>query len=148
MTVGSGTLLLIEDNEHDVLFMKRALNSAEITNALQVVADGQSAIDYLAGSGQYADRNQFPLPCLVFLDLKLPVKGGLEVLSWMRQQPALQTIIVIVLTTSREPNDIQTAYRLGGNSYVVKPTDVTRLVEMLRALKHYWLTFNEFAGRC
>jgi CheY-like chemotaxis protein len=140
-----GTILLVEDNEHDVFFMKRGMKTAEISNPLQVTQDGQEALDYLAGAGQYADRTRFPIPCLVLLDLKLPIKGGLEVLSWIRDQPAFRTLAVIVLTTSREPSDIETAYRLGANSYLVKPNDVTQLIDMVRAIKQYWLTFNQFA---
>src|SRR4051812_47964685 len=104
MNPKTGPILLVEDNEHDVFFMKRAFKTAEISNALQVVGDGQAAIDYLTGVDSYGDRQQFPLPCFILLDLKLPRKSGLDVLSWIRQQPELRTIVVLVLTTSREPN--------------------------------------------
>jgi CheY-like chemotaxis protein len=146
MKSASGTILLVEDNEDDIFFMRRALRAAQISNTLKVVQDGQAAVDYLAGIGLYANRSESPMPCLVLLDLKLPIRGGLDVLAWIDQTPALRSLIVIVLTTSREPNDVQCAYRFGAKSYVVKPTDVTVLVELLRSLKNFWLTFNEFAA--
>src|SRR5687767_13747283 len=93
------TLMLVEDSEDDIFFMKRAMKGAGITNPLQVMEDGQSTIDYLKGAGQYADREQFPLPSLILLDLKLPMKGGLEVLQWIREQSALETLVVIVMTS-------------------------------------------------
>jgi CheY-like chemotaxis protein len=144
MNLRCGAILLVEDNENDVYFMKRAFKTAEISNALHVVGDGQSAIDYIAGNGVYADRAQFPQPCLVLLDLKLPRKSGIEVLTWIRQQSQSRTVIVIVLTTSREPHDIVTAYQLGANSFLVKPNDVLQLIEIVKAMKRFWLEFNEF----
>ena len=137
-------ILLVEDNEHDVFFMKRAFKTAEVSNTLQVVGDGQEAVDYLAGVGSYGDRHQFPLPCVILLDLKLPRKSGLDVLSWMRQQPELRFIVVIVLTTSREQNDIVTSYQLGANAFLVKPNDVLQLIEIVKAIKRFWLEFNEY----
>jgi len=145
MIRSNGTLLLVEDNEDDLFFMQRAIKAAEISNALQVVRDGQAAIDYLAGEGEYADRNRFPTPCLTLLDLKLPRRSGFEVLSWLRRQSELQALVVIVLSTSKERRDIENAYGLGANAYLVKPNDVTRLTEMLKAIKCFWLAFNEFA---
>jgi CheY-like chemotaxis protein len=137
-------ILLVEDNEHDVFFMKRAFKTAEISNTLQIVGDGQAAVDYLSGVGSYGNRHEFPLPCIILLDLKLPGKSGLDVLSWIRQQPELRSTIVIVLTTSREQNDIVTAYQLGANAFLVKPNDVLQLIELVKAIKRFWLEFNEF----
>jgi CheY-like chemotaxis protein len=139
------TLMLIEDSEDDIFFMKRAMKSANINNPLRVVEDGQSAVDYLAGNGEYADREKHPLPSLVLLDLKLPYKGGLEVLQWIRDQRHLETTIVIVMTSSKEDKDVETAYRLGANSYLVKPPTAEKLLELANALKLYWLKFNEYA---
>lgn len=137
-------LLLVEDNEDDVFFMKRALKDAEINNPLQVAADGQEAIEYLSGSGKYQDRQQYPLPTLILLDLKMPRRSGLEVLEWMRSQPALRTLVVIVLTTSRENSDIERAYQLGANSFLLKPSNIKALAELMTAVKLYWLTHNHF----
>jgi CheY-like chemotaxis protein len=119
--MNSRTILLVEDNEDDVFLMKRALRGAGINNPLQIAEDGQAAIDYLAGAGAYADRTLHPLPMIVFLDLKLPYKSGHEVLEWIRQEPHLKTLVVIVLTSSSEKVDLDHAYKLGANSFVVKP---------------------------
>lgn len=139
-----GVILLVEDNEDDIFFMKRAIKSAAIENPLQVVTDGQQAIDYLEGTEKFSDRTQFPLPTLVLLDLKLPHKDGHEVLQWIREQPDFKTLAVIVLTTSRESIDIEKAYRLGANAYLVKPPGAPELIEIVKALKQFWLTHNEF----
>ncbi|HEY9249004.1 MAG TPA: response regulator [Rariglobus sp.] len=141
--MSSHTLLLVEDNEDDVFLMKRALRFAGIENPLQIAEDGQAAIDYLAGSGAYADRTQFPLPHLVFLDLKLPYKTGHEVLEWIRRQPAFSTLIVIVLTSSSEPVDLARAYQLGANSFVVKPPTSALLQKLAESFKLWWLTYNQ-----
>jgi CheY-like chemotaxis protein len=140
----SRAILLVEDNEDDVFLMRRALKGAGVTNPHHVVEDGQQAIDYLSGQAQFADRDAYPLPAIVFLDLKLPMKGGLEVLRWIRSQPAFETMVIVVLTSSNEPTDLRDAYRLGANSYVVKPPTATQLLDMAKAFKWYWLEFNQF----
>jgi CheY-like chemotaxis protein len=142
--ITTGTILLVEDNEDDVFLMKRALKGAAITNRLSVVEDGQQAMEYLSGAGVYADREAHPLPAIVFLDLKLPIKNGLDVLSWIRGQTALENLVVIVLTSSSEPSDLKEAYRLGANSYVVKPPTAGQLLDLAKAFKWYWLEFNQF----
>jgi len=138
------TILVVEDERNDVFFLEYAFQAAGINNPLQVVDDGQQAIDYLAGMGRFANRAQYPLPCLVVLDLKLPLKMGLDVLRWIRQQPALQTLLVIVLSSSRDAHDIDEAYRLGARSYLVKPLSMGERLEVAKAIKHYWLGLNEF----
>ena len=143
MKAGNKTILLVEDNEDDVIFMRRALRTAEVTQPLQVVSDGQEAIDYLSGTGQFADRTQYPLPGMVLLDLKLPRKSGLEVLQWIREHNSLRPLIVIILSTSKENSDISRAYHLGANSYIVKPAAVGQLIELIKAIKGFWLEFNE-----
>src|SRR6185503_12651447 len=137
------TILLVEDEENDVFFFKRAAKLAGMTNPLHVAEDGRQAIDYLKGTGAYADRTQFPLPSFVLLDLKLPHVMGLDVLKWIRAQPELQTVIVIVFTSSKLAPDIDAAYRLGANSYVTKPVSPERLQAMLVVIKQYWLDLNE-----
>ena len=140
----AGMIFLVEDNEDDVFLMQRALKAAEISNPLCVVEDGQSAIDYLSGSGEYANRSRFPIPGIVFLDLKLPILRGHDVLAWIRKQPELENLVVIVLTSSNEPQDLKEAYRLGANSYIVKPPTADQLIELTKAFSWYWLKFNEF----
>src|ERR1051325_2215773 len=115
------TILLVEDNEDDVFVMRRALKLANNSNPLQIVTDGQKALDYLSGEGEYAHREKFPLPFIMFLDLKLPYVDGFEILAWMRLRPELSQIVVIVLTSSAEERDHEKAYALGARSYLVKP---------------------------
>lgn len=141
--MSSQTILLVEDNEDDVFLMKRALRVSGIENPLQIVEDGQAAIDYLAGTGAYADRALKPLPMIVFLDLKLPYKSGHEVLEWIRQQPNFESLIVIVLTSSNEQVDLDRAYKLGANSFVVKPPTSTLLQKLVESFKLWWLTYNQ-----
>lgn len=143
--MGNSTILLVEDNEDDIFFMKRAFKNADITNPLQVVTDGQQAIDYLQGVGKFSNRDEFPIPCLILLDLKLPNKNGHEVLQWIREQLFQKDLVVIILTTSREVRDLEKAYRLGANAFLVKPPSANQLMDMICSLKHFWLTHNEFA---
>ncbi len=128
------TLLLVEDNEDDVFLMRRALRKANITLPLQVAMDGQEALDYLSGSGRFADRSQFPLPALVFLDLKLPYVHGFEVLAAIRQNEALRELPVIVLTSSPEERDRQQAQLLGAKAYFVKPPTGDQLSRAMQFL--------------
>jgi CheY-like chemotaxis protein len=137
-----GVILLVEDNPDDVFFMRRACRAGGLENPLHVAEDGDQAIEYLAGEGRFSNRDAHPLPCVVLLDLKLPGKNGLEVLSWLRGNPDFTTTVVIVLTTSREPRDIHEAYRLGANAYLVKPTSPTQLTELVAAVKKFWIDYN------
>lgn len=138
-----GTLLIVEDQENDVLFLKHAFKKAGILNATQVVEDGQQAIDYLSGVGPYADRRVYPLPGMIFLDLKLPQVHGLDVLQWIRQQSSLPAIVVVVWTSSSLDEDIARAYRLGANSYVVKPSSMEKLIEIVKDFANWWFKHNE-----
>lgn len=137
------TILLVEDDPNDVLLIQRAFRRANLVNPLQVVQDGEAAVLYLGGQGSYADRDRYPLPILILLDLKLPRLSGLEVLEWLRQQPRLKRLPVVVLTSSRENVDVNRAYDLGANSYLVKPVAFDGLMEMVRTLNQYWLILNE-----
>jgi CheY-like chemotaxis protein len=141
----SPCILQIEDDEGDVLLLQHAFRAAEIHEVVQVAADGQEAIDYLSGTGHFSDRTKYPLPNLVLLDLKLPDKSGLQVLEWMRAQPALRTTVVVALTSSSLRADVQRAYELGANSYVVKPSGIQKLTELARSLRSWWLGYNQFA---
>lgn len=135
------TILQVEDDPNDVFLLQHAMNGAGVANPIQVATDGQQAIDYLKGAGKFANREKFPLPCLVLLDLKLPYVMGLEVLKWIRQQPG-PALVVVMLTASAEEDDIATAYRLGANAFLTKPSKASKLVEMAKAIKDFWLTQN------
>ena len=137
------TILLVEDDENDVLFMKMAMETAGIAAGLQVAEDGEQALDYLKGQGQYADRVAHPLPSLVLLDLKLPRVLGMEVLKWIREQPGFDMMVVIMLTSSQQRSDISKACSLGANSYLVKPPNPLHLTELVDLVKRYWLQLNQ-----
>lgn len=143
MKIKQYTVLLVEDDPNDIILIKRAFSKANITNPLQVVEDGEEAIAYLAGQGHYGDREKYPLPRLLLLDLKLPRKSGHGVLEWLGQQPRLKRLTVVVLTSSKQINDINKAYDLGANSYLVKPVTFDSLVDMVKTLNFYWLILNE-----
>ena len=144
----SNTILLVEDEENDVFFLKYAFKEVGILNPMQVAQDGKEAMDYFSGHGDYADRERFPLPCLTLLDLKLPRVMGLEVLKWVREQPELKTQIVIVLTSSRLEPDIEMAYQLGANAYLVKPSSPPELRELATGIKQFWLGLNHGPAVC
>lgn len=133
----SNTFLVVEDEENDVFFLERTFRQAGVKNPIQVVTDGKAAIDYLSGEGVYSDREKHPLPSMIFLDLHLPGKSGLEVLTWMRKRSELKSAIVILLTSSKEEAEIVTAYELGANSYLVKPPTVDSLMVLINALNQY-----------
>jgi CheY-like chemotaxis protein len=136
-------VLMADDDENDVAFLQRAFRQAEVRNPLQVVPDGQAAVDYLSGAGKFADRNQYPLPCLILLDLKMPRKTGLEVLEWLQTQPTFRTYPVIVLSSSVYPSDIEGAYQKGANAFVTKPSGAPERTELVRMINGFWLNFNQ-----
>lgn len=136
------TILLVEDEESDVFFLKKAFAKAGLSNPVQVATDGLHAMDYLKGVGEFANREAFPLPYLVLLDLKLPHVMGLEVLKWLRQQPEFRSVIVVVLTSSVAEHDVETAYALGASAYLVKPADATKLGAIAQSIKDFWFTHN------
>lgn len=136
-------ILQVEDREEDVFLLKYAFEKAEIRNPVHVASDGQAAIDYLSGAGRFSDREKFPMPCLVLLDLKLPRKMGLEVLQWIRSQPRLRTLIVIIMSSSLFEGDIQRAYELGVNAFLVKPSDSNTMAAICKAIRDFWLAHNK-----
>lgn len=140
-------ILLVEDNDDDVALVQRAIRRAGISTRMHAVGDGDAAVDYLQGTGPYADRQAWPMPRLVLLDLKLPRRSGLEVLEWMRAQPSLAPTVVVALTSSRENADLQRAYALGANSYLVKPVDFDDLLQMMQTLDLYWIRMNQLPPR-
>ena len=135
-------ILHVEDDPNDVLLVGLAFRKAAVTASLQVVNDGEQAVQYLAGQGQFADRQKFPLPALVLLDLKLPRRSGLEVLAWLREQEDLRRLPVVMLTSSSQQADVKRAYDIGLNSYLVKPSLLEELVETMRRMSSYWLDLN------
>ena len=139
----SRTVLLVEDDPDDVLLTQRAFRKLGTRAPVHVVGDGDGALAYLAGEGEYADREAHPLPDLLLLDLKLPRRSGFEVLEWLRGQPGLRRLPVVVLTGSREAPDVDRALDLGANSYLLKPVGFDALLEIVRMLDLYWLTLNE-----
>ncbi len=129
-------IVLVEDNPDDVLLMQRAFRKLNLLNPLRILSDGQDAIEHLA----QADGET---PALILLDLKLPRRSGLEVLAWLRAQARLRHCPVVVLTSSKEAPDVQAAYDLGANSYLVKPVELQAFMDMVGTLNLYWLVLNQ-----
>lgn len=137
------SILLAEDDDNDVFFLERAFKQSQIANPLHRARDGEDAISYLRGDVPFNDREKYPLPGLMLLDLKMPRKNGFDVIAWIRQQPGLKRLPIVVLTSSKEDPDINRAYELGANTYLVKPVKFDGLVEMMKALKFYWVMLAE-----
>jgi two-component system, response regulator len=136
-------ILLVEDNPDDEALTIRALKKNNIGNRLEIVRDGVEAIDFLFGIGSYKDRDMKDTPQVVLLDLKLPKMDGLEVLRRIRENESTRLLPVVILTSSKEEQDILKGYKLGANSYVRKPVDFDQFVEAVRQLGLYWLVLNE-----
>jgi CheY-like chemotaxis protein len=132
-------ILLVEDRADDVLFFERALQRTSFDHPLHTVPDGQTAIEYLSGTAVYANRTAFPFPSLIILDLKTPRLGGFDVIQWMRLNPATKLTPIIVLSSSADPQDINRAYQLGANAFMVKPADHRALDRLLRTIGEFWL---------
>lgn len=135
--------LLADDSESDVCLMKEAFAKAGVVNPLKIVTTGDEVIRYLKGAPPFEDRLQNPLPFALLLDLKLPGKDGFEILQWVRQQPILKRLVIIVLTASNRSEDADRAYELGANFYLTKPGAFKDLVEMTKCLRD-WLRLNHF----
>src|SRR6266850_4008699 len=132
-------ILIAEDFEDDVYLIRHALEKAGVLNPTQVVRSGEDAIAYLQGDGEFAHRDEYPLPSLLLLDLKMPGTDGFQVLRWVRQQPGLKALRVIALTSSEDIRDVNHAYECGANSFLVKPMDFENSVEIGKFIKDYWL---------
>ena len=139
-------ILYVEDEETDVVLLQHVFAKAVIHNPLKVVKDGKEAKDYLSGAGGFENRKEFPLPALVLLDLNLPYWSGFQVLSWIRQQPQLKRLPVVVFTSSSRPDDIARAYDAGANAYLVKPNALGDLLAQVSSLRDFWLRQNRFPG--
>jgi CheY-like chemotaxis protein len=137
-------ILLAEDNEDDVFLLQRAMDKAQFTNPLRVVPDGEQTLAYLKGEGDYRDRQRFPFPALLLLDIKMPGMNGLEVLSAVRKDPLLKRLVVILLTSSNQQRDINDAFNLHVNSYLVKPAGLDGMTAVLETIKSYWLRLNQY----
>lgn len=140
---GDALFLLVDDNDDDIRLVHRAFTKARVTNPLQIVRSGEEAIQYLVGKEKYANRREYPLPGLVLLDIKMPGLDGLDVLQWIRQQPDLGEIGVIMLTSSDDMRDVNRAYELGADSFLVKPLDFERFAEISQALAGYWVWMDK-----
>jgi CheY-like chemotaxis protein len=136
-------ILLAEDRDDDVELIRRAFREGKIDNPLFVVKNGEEAVAYLKGEGKYQTRDEYPLPDLLLLDLKMPRMDGFEVLRWVRLQPGFSSLLVVVLTSSEEIRDVNKAYQLGANSFLVKPHDFQQFAQTCYVLKEYWLNLNK-----
>jgi len=137
------TILLVEDNPNDVMLTLRALKKNNIKNDVVVARDGAEALDCLFGTGAYKDQDVSTLPVLILLDLKLPRISGIEVLQRLRSDERTKFVPVVILTTSKEEQDLIDGYRFGANSYIRKPVDFNNFIEAVRQLELYWLVLNE-----
>src|SRR5580765_4632691 len=133
------SVLLVEDDLNDIFLVKRAFKIAQIENPLQVVTDGQEAVSYLKGEGKYADREMYPLPKLMVMDIKMPRRSGFEVLEWVKHNHGpLKRIPIVIVSSSEAPADINRAYELGANAYMVKPVDFRAVEHLFQSITQYW----------
>jgi CheY-like chemotaxis protein len=142
----AATILLAEDREEDIILIQKAFEKAGIRNPLFTVRNGEEAINYLTAVGRFSDRHHYPLPALLLLDLKMPGTDGFDVLRWLRTQPDLASLRVVVLTSSDDIRDVNKAYQLGANSFLVKPLDFHNTVAMAETIMDYWLKINMASG--
>jgi CheY-like chemotaxis protein len=137
------TILLVDDIDDDLSLMRHACRAAHFKASMQTVNNGEEAISYLKGEGIYANRQKFPLPTVMLLDLNMPKVNGFGVLTWVRTQPVLKRLSIIILTASSRQEDIERAFDLGANSYLVKPATMAGLIAMICCLRD-WLEYNHF----
>lgn len=139
------TILLVDDSENDICLLRIAFGKAGITNPIQEVHNGDQAVAYLQGNPPFDDRGKFPLPALMLMDLNMPTRNGFEVLEWLRAQPGIKRINVVILTASLREEDVDRAFDLGANSFLVKPSSIEGLISMCRTLRD-WLACCHFPG--
>jgi CheY-like chemotaxis protein len=135
-------ILLVEDDSNDIVLLQRAFQKAGLRSVLRIVRDGEQAIQYLSGQGIYSNRERHPLPFLVLLDLKMPGTNGFEVLQWARAEQDLKRLLIVVLTSSHLQTDVDRAYELGANSYLVKPVEFSEMVNLIQRFEAYWTELN------
>ena len=136
-------ILTAEDNPFDAFLLKRAFLKAGVNVPMDMVTDGQEVIDYLNGEEPFADRKKHPLPSVLVLDLKMPRISGFDVIEWIRRQPGLRRLPILVLTSSNLSRDVNRAYELGANSYLVKPSELQDLEQVAAQVERYWLALNQ-----
>ncbi len=132
------TILVVEDEDSDYFLLERAFRKNNVQNPIQRVKDGLEGLHYLQGIGQFTDRDKFPFPDVVILDLKTPRMSGLELLAWIREHPECRVIPTVIMTSSQQDVDIEKAYALGANTYFVKPTKFQDLVDLTASIQDYW----------
>jgi len=137
------TILLVEDTPSDAALIRRGFDKTNVLNPIVWVKNGQEALAYLSGLGQYGDRIRYPLPALILLDLDLPEMTGFELLQWKRTQPYIRRIPAVVLTIDKATSAINAAYDLGANSYLVKPGDPEEIMRIVKSIQEYWLGLNQ-----
>jgi CheY-like chemotaxis protein len=135
----SCTILIVDDDENDIFFVKRAFTEINVHCTFQVLKNGQQVVDYLLGDGEYSNREKYPLPMMILMDLKMPIMDGFEVLAWLRGRPGIKVIPTIVFSSSDLAEDITRAYELGANSFMTKSVTYDGLLLKLQTLSHYWL---------
>jgi CheY-like chemotaxis protein len=136
-------ILLAEDRDDDVVLIRKSFEKALVPHTFFVVKNGEETISYLAGEGRFSNRAEFPLPDLLLLDLKMPGMDGFDVLRWIKSQPQLSSLRIVVLTSSDSIYDVNLAYNLGANSFMVKPFEFENTLELARLITHYWLKKNK-----
>jgi len=140
------TILVAEDSEGDAFVLQRAFEKAQIDAELHFVADGQDAVDYLLGVGPFTDRKVHPMPRLLLLDLRMPRLSGFDVLGWLQKHPTLKRLPVAVFTSSNIDKDVDRAYDLGANSYIVKPGSLNGYAGLMETLHKYWTELNRLSS--
>jgi CheY-like chemotaxis protein len=138
MEIKEFTVLLVEDDINDIFLVKRAFKMAHLENPLQVVTDGEEAMHYLSGHGKYEDRHVYPVPKLIVMDIKMPRMSGFDVLEWIKHDGKLRRIPVVIVSSSDRPEDIDRAYELGANAYMVKPVNYRAVERLFESITHYW----------
>jgi CheY-like chemotaxis protein len=136
------TFLVVEDRDDDLFMIQRAFQQLGFDTPVQYLKNGEEAIAYLKGAGRYANREQFPLPSVLLLDLKMPRKNGFEVLEWIQQQPSLTDLRTVVLTTSEDVYELHRVYRLGAASFLTKPLNFTEFKDTIHVVYNYWMMLN------
>ena len=136
--------LVAEDDQDTQLLIKRAFKQADLTPPIYFTNDGQQTIHYLSGDGDYSDRSRYPMPALLLLDLKMPCRDGFDVLRWIRSQPHLRRLVVVMFSGSSLEKDVAQAFDLGVNSFVMKPVSFSELFQVILSLHHYWFGCNHF----